>query len=100
MVFLGDRNDQPQVRLDEGALSVLATLQVALEFTAAGRCEVISPVGQPSPGLDPGLDLLGEADLALFSQQRILTDIGEVQADEVFLVSFDPLLGRPRTCLL
>ena len=97
LVLLGDRDDQPQVRLDEGAFGVLATLQVALELTAAGGCEVVCPVGLPGPGLDPGLDLLREADLALFGQQRILADVGEVQADEVFLVPFDPLLGHPRT---
>ena len=97
LILLGNRDDQPQVRLDEGALGVLATLQVALELTAAGRCKIVSPVGQPGPGLDPGLNLLGEADLTLFGQQRILADVGEVQADEVFLVPFDPLLGHPRT---
>ena len=45
-------------------------------------------------GLVAGLDGLGEADLVVLGQQRVLPDVGEVEPDEVFLVALDTLLGQ------
>ena len=38
------------------------------------------------------LDLLGEADLVVLGEQRVLPDIGEIEPDEVFLVPLHTLL--------
>ncbi len=40
------------------------------------------------------LDGLGQPHLVVFGQQRILADIGQVEADEIFLVALDALLGQ------
>ena len=43
------------------------------------------------------LDLLGEADLVVLREQRILADVGEIEPDEIFLVALDTLLRHPVT---
>ena len=68
----------------------------ALQLALAGRREAVALGGHLGPALGARFDLLGEADLTLLGQQWILTDVGEIQPDEVFLVPFDPLLGHPR----
>ena len=42
----------------------------------------------------PGLDRLGQADLVVLGEQRVLPDVGQVQPDEVFLVSLDTLFRQ------
>ena len=41
-----------------------------------------------------GLDRFRETDLVVLGEQRVLTDIGEIQADEVFIVAFDTIFGH------
>ncbi len=43
------------------------------------------------------LDLLGEADLIVLRQQRILADVGEIEPDEIFFVALDTLLRHSVT---
>ena len=45
-------------------------------------------------GLAAGLDGLGQADLVVLGQQRVLPDVGQVEPDEVFLVALDALLRQ------
>ena len=40
------------------------------------------------------LDLLGEADLVVLREQRVLPDIGQIQANQVFFVPFDALFRQ------
>ena len=60
---------------------------------AAGR-DVLAAGLELGAGLVAGLDRLREPDLVVLGQQRVLTDVGEVEADEVFLVALDALLGH------
>src|SRR5690606_30840479 len=41
-----------------------------------------------------GLDRLGEPDFVVLRQKRVLPDIGEVQADEVLVVTVDAIFGH------
>ena len=38
-----------------------------------------------------GLDLLGEPNLVVLGEQRVLTDIGQIQANQVFFVALDAI---------
>ena len=97
LVLLGDRHDEAQVRLHEGALGVLAVAGRAPQLALAGGGEVLAA------GLELGarrvarLDGLGQPDLVVLGEQRVLPDVGEVEADEVFLVPLDTLLGQRGT---
>ena len=59
----------------------------------AGR-DLLAAVVQLGAGFVPRLDGLRQPDLVVLGQERILTDVGEVEADEVFLVALDALLGH------
>ena len=100
LVLLGDRHHETQVRLHEGALGVLALADGAPQLALACRREVTSASSSRPTG-GAGLDGLGEADLVVLGEQRVLPDVGEVETDEVFLVAFDALLGHctPRDSL-
>jgi hypothetical protein len=39
-----------------------------------------------------GFDLLGETNFVVLRQQRVLTDIGQIQADEIFFVTIDSVI--------
>ena len=99
LVLLGDGDDQAQVGLHEGALGAdpLGVHPAQLALAALGQAVALGV--QVDAGLVPGLDGLGQADLVILGQQRELTDIGEVQADEVFLVPLDSLLGHDAVLL-
>jgi hypothetical protein len=45
-------------------------------------------------------DRLGEPDLVVFRKERVLPDIGEVQTDEVFIISFNAIFGHRRLPLV
>ena len=87
-VALGDRHDQPEVRLGELGLGVLALagqpgeptplVEVERLELAAGR-----QVGEALGGLGAPLDLLGEGDLLLGGQQRDPADLLEVHPHRV-----------------
>ena len=40
------------------------------------------------------LDLLGEADLVVLREQRVLPDIGQIEPNQVFFVPFDALFRQ------
>ena len=42
----------------------------------------------------PGLDGLRQADFVVLGQQRVLPDVGEVETDEVFVVTVDAIFGH------
>ena len=94
LVLLGDRHDEAQVGLHEGALGGLALAGGAAQLALAGRGDVLAPGVELGASLVAGLDGLGQTHLVVLGQQRVLTDVREVQADEVFLVALDALLGH------
>ena len=40
------------------------------------------------------LDCLGKTDLVVFGEQGVLTDVGQVEPDEVFIISVDAIFGH------
>src|SRR5690606_35835702 len=62
----------------------------------AGGGEVLAARVEGGPCLVAGLDGLGEADLVVLGEQRVLPDVGEVEADEVFFVALHALLRQNR----
>jgi hypothetical protein len=41
-----------------------------------------------------GFDLLGETNFVILRQKRVLTDVGQIQADKVFFVTIDSVFGH------
>ncbi len=86
LVLLGDRHDQPQVRVHE--------LAVAL-FTLADRATKLAPLcgRQLLGGLElrsrgnAAFDGLGEADLVVLGEEVMTTDVLEIQTDEILVVT-------------
>ena len=64
------------------------------QLALAGRREVLAAGLELGAGGVARLDGLGQADLVVLGEQRVLPDVGEVEADEVFLVSFNALFGQ------
>ena len=93
LVLLGDRDDQPEVRLDELTLGLLALAGGAAQFALLRGGEFLAGV-ELGDGLVACFDGLRESDLVVFRQQRVLPDIGEVETDEVFVVSVDAVFGH------
>ena len=96
LVLLGDRHDQAEVRLHEGALGVLAVAGLAAQLPLAGRGQVAAGPLEVHASLVAALDRLGQPDLVVLGEQRVLPDVGEVEADEIFLVALDTLFGQER----
>ena len=98
LVLLGDRDDEPEVRLHERALGVVAVhgpSRRSSRFLAGVRPLPREQVLARSVAV---LDLLREADLVVLGEQRVLPDVGEVEPDEIFFVPLDTLL-RHRSIL-
>ena len=91
LVLLGDRHDQAQVRLDELALGLFALAGGAAQFALACRCDGLAALVERGDRLVARLDRLRESYLVLLGEQGVLPDIGEVETDEVFVVSFDAI---------
>ena len=88
LVALGDRHDQPEVRLDELALGVLALADEALEVALLGAGEtLVDGVEGLARGL-ARLDVLGEAGLVVLGQQLVPTDVFEIEPNEILIVAF------------
>ena len=93
LVLLGDRDDESQVRLDELTLGLFALACGAAQLTLLRRGEFAAGV-ELLDGLVACLDGLRESYLVVFREQRVLPDIGEVETDEVFVVSVDAVFGH------
>ena len=86
LVLLGDRYDEPQVRVDELAVRLLTEADAAPELTALGGGELLRRL-ELGARHDAGLDGLREAYLVVLGQQVVTTDVLEVEADEVLVVA-------------
>ena len=53
-----------------------------------------APCASSASASRPGLDGLGQADLVVLGQQRVLPDVGQVEPDEVFVVALDAFLRQ------
>jgi hypothetical protein len=42
-------------------------------------------------------DGLGETNFVILGEEGVLTDVSEVEPDEVFLVAINPILSHPET---
>ena len=60
----------------------------------------LAPSSSSSRAVLPELDLLCETDLVVLGEERILADVGEIQANEIFFVALDTLLRHAGVLLL
>ena len=74
-VPLGQRDDQPQVGLQQVLLGPAAVGGQRLEVAPLGRGQLGGRVGQQVVGVETGLDPLGELDLLLRVEQGDLADL-------------------------
>ena len=93
LVLLGDRHHEAQVRLHELALGLFALAGDAAQLTLLGGGERVTGV-EHGDRLVAGLDGLGEADLVVLGEQRVLPDVGEIETNEVFVVAVDAVFGH------
>ncbi len=93
LVLLGDRHHQSQVGLHEGTFGVAALPGRAAQLALA-RGRHVNIGFQLLGSLFALLNGLGQANFVLFGQQGILTDVCEVQPDEVLFVPLDALLSQ------
>ena len=94
LVLLGDRDDEAQVRLHEGALGIVAVPDVLAELTLLGRGQGLAAGFQLGAGFVAALDLLGEADLVVLGEQRVLPDIGQIEPNQIFFVALNTFLRQ------
>src|SRR5581483_5194170 len=93
LVLLGDRDDQAQVRLHERALGLFALGDRAAKLALlAGRDA--GRLLQFAPGGVAAFDGLGQANLVILREQGILSDVSEVEPDEILLVPLNSFLGH------
>ena len=99
-VALGDRHDEPQVRLGELPLGQLAVALRRPGGSAAVGCRraarSASSASSVSRREQPGLDALRERDLLLGREQRDLADLLEVHPDRVEAAALSVCVGRVR----
>ncbi len=87
LVLLGDRNHEAEVRLDEGAFGVVAGANGAANFALA--CSSNRFFGfEFGTCFDALLDELREANFVVLRQQRVLTNVRQVETNKVLFVPF------------
>jgi len=93
LVLLGDRDNEPEVRLDEGLCRFVAlpdrTPQLAL--LGDGQLFARTHLCSSSP---PSLYRLRKPGLVVFCQQRVLADVVQVEADQVLLGLSGVVVGQ------
>ena len=94
LVLLGDRHDEPQVRLHELTLGLFALAGDAAQLALLGRGDFLAAGVERFDRLFARFDRFGQPDLVVLGEQRVLTDIGQVQAHKVFVVSIDAIFGH------
>src|SRR5262249_18106480 len=91
--LLGDRDDESEVRLDEGPLGLLPLAGHLAQLATLRRRQLAALVELLTRRVAV-LDLLRETDLVVLGQQRVLADVGEVEPDDSFLAALEALLGH------
>ena len=92
LVLLGDGDHQSEVGLDEGLLGPLSLQGGAPQLPLLRRGQALRCRCQLGVGLPAGLDGLGQSDLVVLGQQRVLADVGQIQPNQIFVVSLEALL--------
>ena len=64
------------------------------ELAFLGRSDTLAARVERLDRLFPGFDRFRETDLVVFREQRVLPDVGQVQANEVFIVTVDTIFGH------
>src|SRR5664280_347459 len=105
LVLLGDRHHQPEVRLHERLLGLLALEHGPPQHALLRRRQTSGRRRQLRACLTPSFDGLGQPPLIVLGEQRVLTDTGQVQPYQVLIVSLEALLCQvhrilcvPRLC--
>ena len=80
--------DQPEVRLHELALGVLALAHEPLEVALLGAGEALVDGVEGLPCGLAGLDVLGEAGFVVLGQQLVPADVFQIQTNEILVVPF------------
>ena len=92
LVLLGDGHHQPEVGLHEGLLGALALEGGPPQLPLLGRGQALRRRRQLRVRLPAGFDGLGQANLVVLGQQRVLADVGQIQPNQIFVVSLEALL--------
>jgi hypothetical protein len=93
LVPLGDRHDQPQIRLDEGLTCLFALQDRSAKFTSLGRAQLGRRCFR-GRCLAARVDHLGQLSLLELGQQRVLSDTPQIELDDVRLVALGPLIRK------
>ena len=67
-------------------------LTISSRLVADIRTEMLAALDEfveVGPGGGTGLDGLGQPDLVVLRQQRVLADVGEIETDEVLFITID-----------
>jgi len=94
LILLGDRHHQSEVGLHELPLGLFALASDATQFALAGGGDCFAAGVELLDRLLARLDRLGQTDLVVLGEQGVLTDIGQIQPDEVFIISVDTIFGH------
>ena len=86
LVLLGDRHDEAKVRVHELAVRLFALADRPAELTPLRGRHLLGRL-QLGARFDALFDGLGEADLVVLGQQIVESDVLEVEADEVLVVT-------------
>ena len=93
LVLLGDGHHEAKVGLDEGLGRLVAVADHPAQLPLAGRGRRLL-LGQLGTGFPPGLDGLSQASFVVLGEQRVLTDVVQVEADQVFLWLSGVIVGQ------
>ena len=93
LVLLGDRHHEAEVAVDEAFDCGVSLRRHPAQLAPAGGGEIRPPF-QLGPGLASRLGSLGQPDLVVLAQQRVATDVIEVETDEVLIGRLNSLVGH------
>jgi hypothetical protein len=91
LVLLGDRHDETQVGLHQLALGLLAPASSAAQLTPARRRDVAATGVQHLEGLLACFDRLRQADLIVLGEQGALTDVDQIQTNEILIIALNAI---------
>jgi hypothetical protein len=82
LVFLGDRDDQAQVRFQEPAAGIVAGPNRPAKGAPTPSTQA-NRIPKLAARIGAGLDQFCQSGLIVFGEQRVSAEIGQVQVDEV-----------------
>jgi len=91
LVFLRNRNHETQVGLHELPLRTRAIALGLLQFAAAIGRDLRIVLLELGGGFLAAFDRLGQANFVVLGEECVLTDVGEVEPNEIFFVPINPV---------